>query len=520
MVGFSSSRTRILPNRILKIHKLLVANRGEIAIRVMRSASEMGIKTVAVYSTADQGARHVLQADEAYWIGDSPSSASYLKGDLIIETALKAGANAIHPGYGFLSENEGFARKVREAGLIFIGPSPESIFAMGDKLRAKDTARKSGVPLVPGSPSAISSVEEALEISKSTGFPLLIKASAGGGGKGMRVVNRAEELENEMNMAMNEAASAFGDSTVFIERYVQNPKHIEIQIIGDQHGNVYSLFERDCSIQRRHQKVVEEAPSGILTPEVREAMGRDAVNLAKTCGYYSTGTVEFIMDEQLRYYFLEMNTRLQVEHPVTELITGLDLVKQQIKVAEGEELGPEVAQAHIRGHAIEIRVCAEDPTNQFLPDVGTLTRFDPPLGPGIRLDSGYKAGDEIPIFYDPLMAKLIVFAEDRVKAIDKMIAAIQAFDLRGVANTLDFCRWVMQHPDFREGWFDTHFINRKFSPELLVEKVDEEEWAALSIAATTLLDGEKKKPKASSQIGNSSSSTSAWKMRTRGSRWA
>lgn len=498
----------------------MVANRGEIAIRVMRSASEMGIKTVAVYSTADKGARHVLQADEAYWIGDSPSSSSYLKGDLIIETALKSGANAIHPGYGFLSENEGFARKVKEAGLIFIGPSPESIYAMGDKLRAKETARKSGVPLVPGSPSAIASVEDALEISKSTGFPLLIKASAGGGGKGMRVVNRAEDLENEMNMAMNEAASAFGDSTVFIERYVQNPKHIEIQIIGDQHGNVYSLFERDCSIQRRHQKVVEEAPSGILSPEVREAMGRDAVNLAKTCGYYSTGTVEFIMDEQLRYYFLEMNTRLQVEHPVTELITGLDLVKQQIKVAEGEALGPEVANAQIRGHAIEIRVCAEDPTNQFLPDVGKLDRFDPPLGPGIRLDSGYKEGDEIPIFYDPMMAKLIVFAEDRTQAIDKMIAAIKAFDLRGVANTLDFCRWVMQHPDFRDGWFDTHFINRKFSPEMLEVKLSDEEWNALSIAAAKLLESEKSKPKlGSSSSGSTSNKSSGWKMRAREGRW-
>lgn len=504
----------------MKIHKLLVANRGEIAIRVMRSASEMGIKTVAVYSTADKGARHVLQADEAYWIGDSPSSASYLKGDLIIETAKKAGADAIHPGYGFLSENEGFARKVREAGLIFIGPSPESIYAMGDKLRAKDTARKSGVPLVPGSPAAISTVEEALEISKSTGFPLLIKASAGGGGKGMRVVSQAEDLENEMTMAMNEAASAFGDSTVFIERYVQNPKHIEIQIIGDQHGNVYSLFERDCSIQRRHQKVVEEAPSGILTPEVREAMGRDAVNLAKTCGYYSTGTVEFIMDEQLRYYFLEMNTRLQVEHPVTELITGLDLVKQQIRVAEGEVLGSEVANSGIRGHAIEIRVCAEDPMNQFLPDVGTISRFDPPLGPGIRLDSGYKEGDEIPIFYDPLMAKLIVFAEDRTKAMDKMIAAIHGFDLRGVANTLDFCRWVMQHPDFREGWFDTHFINRKFTPEMLVEKVDDQEWTALSIAAATFMDGEKKRPVQPKSTGTQTGKTSAWKMRARGSRWS
>jgi len=467
----------------LKIKKILVANRGEIAVRIMRSASEMGIATVAVYSDADQHARHVRQADEAWHIGESPSSASYLKGDRIIETALKAGAQAIHPGYGFLSENAAFAQAVRDAGLIFIGPSPESINAMGDKLRAKETARKSGVPLVPGSASAIASLEEALEASRETGYPLLIKASAGGGGKGMRVVNREEDLENEMQLAMNEARSAFGDPTVFIERYVQNPKHIEIQIIGDQHGNVVHLFERDCSIQRRHQKVVEEAPSGILSPEIREAMGRDAVNLAKTCGYYSTGTVEFIMDEQMRYYFLEMNTRLQVEHPVTELITGLDLVKEQIRVAAGEKLSERVLKPSIRGHAIEIRVCAEDPLNQFSPDVGKLSRFRVPQGPGIRVDSGYEEGDEIPIFYDPLMAKLIVFAEDRHSAIDRMIAAIRRFDLRGVANTLDFCRWVMQHPDFRDGWFDTHFIARKYAPEMLDEKISEDELIALAIAA-------------------------------------
>ena len=467
----------------MKISKILVANRGEIAVRIMRSASEMSIQTVAVYSDADQSARHVRQADEAWHIGDSPSSASYLRGDVIIETALKSGAQAIHPGYGFLSENASFARAVKEAGLIFIGPSAESINAMGDKLRAKETARKSGVPLVPGSVAAIATLQEAKEASLATGFPLLIKASAGGGGKGMRVVHREEELENEMQLAMNEAQSAFGDSTVFIERYVQNPKHIEIQIIGDQHGNVVHLFERDCSIQRRHQKVVEEAPSGILSPEIREAMGRDAVNLAKTCGYYSTGTVEFIMDEQMRYYFLEMNTRLQVEHPVTELITGLDLVKEQIRVAAGEKLSERVLNPSIRGHAIEIRVCAEDPLNQFLPDVGKLSRFRVPQGPGLRVDSGYEEGDEIPIFYDPLMAKLIVYAEDRITAIDRMIAAIRRFDLRGVASTLDFCRWVMQHPDFREGWFDTHFIARKYSPEMLNEDLTEEEILALSIAA-------------------------------------
>ncbi|HRH35169.1 MAG TPA: acetyl-CoA carboxylase biotin carboxylase subunit [Catalimonadaceae bacterium] len=472
----------------MTIKKLLVANRGEIAVRIMRSAREMGIQTVAVYSTADEKAQHVLCADEAYCIGNPPSSESYLRGDVLIQTALKAGAQAIHPGYGFLSENAVFAEQVRSAGLIFVGPSPESINAMGDKLRAKDAARKSGVPLVPGSASAINTIEEAKAISKETGFPLLIKASAGGGGKGMRVVNEESELESQMEMAMREAKSAFGDPTVFIERFVLNPKHIEIQIIGDQHGNVVHLFERDCSIQRRHQKVVEEAPSGILTPEIREAMGKDAVSLAKHCGYYSTGTVEFIVDKNLDYYFLEMNTRLQVEHPVTELITGLDLVKEQIRVAEGKPLDDRVKNVKMRGHAIEIRVCAEDPINNFSPDVGHLSHFDPPLGPGIRLDSGYVAGDDIPIFYDPLMAKLIVFADDRQSAIDRMILAIDRFDLRGVANTLNFCRWVMGHSHFREGWFDTNFIAQYFRAEMLEEPLSEEERLALAIGILKIRD--------------------------------
>ncbi len=496
----------------------MIANRGEIAVRIMRSASEMGIKTVAVYSTADKNASHVLQADEAWEIGAPPSSESYLRGDFIIETAKKAGADAIHPGYGFLSENAGFAKAVHDAGLIFVGPSPESIMAMGDKLRAKETARKSKVPLVPGSVAAIKTLEEAVEVSKETGFPLLIKASAGGGGKGMRVVHKQDDLQNEMTMAMNEAGSAFGDSTVFIERYVQNPKHIEIQVIGDQHGNVYHLFERDCSIQRRHQKVVEEAPSSILTPEVREAMGRDAVNLAKTCGYYSTGTVEFILDEGLNYYFLEMNTRLQVEHPVTELITGLDLVKEQIKIAQGEVLGKHVSEAKMRGHAIEIRICAEDPINQFSPDVGVITHFDAPAGPGIRIDSGYRQGDEIPIFYDPLMAKLIVFAEDRKTAMDRMISAIDQFDLRGVANTLGFCKWVMQHPDFRDGWFDTHFIAKSFEPSLLQTELSEEEMKALVLSVLHILDKSKGTALHVPALENMPD-TNNWKNRMRVSRW-
>ena len=489
----------------------MIANRGEIAVRIMRSAQEMGIKTVAVYSTADVKARHVLAADEAYWIGESPSSESYLRADVIIETAKKAGAQAIHPGYGFLSENASFSKAVKDAGLIFVGPSSESILAMGDKLRSKETARKSKVPMVPGSEGAIKTVEEALEVSVLTGFPLLIKASAGGGGKGMRVVTKAEELENEMHMAMREAQSAFGDATVFIERYVQNPKHIEIQIIGDQHGNVVHLFERDCSIQRRHQKVIEEAPSGILTEKVRKAMGSDAVNLAKSCGYFSTGTVEFILDQNLEYYFLEMNTRLQVEHPVTELITGLDLVKEQIRIAQGEVLSEKVLGAQMRGHAIEIRICAEDPRNQFLPDVGTLTHFEGPKGPGIRLDSGYEKGDEIPIYYDPLMAKLIVFDQDRPSAIKRMLKAIEHFDLRGVANTLDFCHWVMCHPDFQEGWFDTHFIAKKFEASMLDQKLSDDEVEAFTVAG--LYFQNKKSIPAVETINSQAQSKNNWKKR-------
>ena len=472
----------------------------------MRTAREMGIKTVAVYSTADQSARHVTEADEAWWIGESPSSESYLRGNVIIETALKSGAEAIHPGYGFLSENAGFAQAVREAGLIFIGPSPESITAMGDKLTAKDTAKSCGVPLVPGSPAAIKDGEEALAIGKAIGFPILIKATAGGGGKGMRIVHKAEEMIEQMQLAMREAQSAFGDSTVFIEKYVENPKHIEIQVIGDQHGNVVHLFERDCSIQRRHQKVIEEAPSGVLTPEVREAMGKDAVRLAKQCGYYSTGTIEFIVDQQLNYYFLEMNTRLQVEHPVTELITGLDLVQQQIKIAQGEKLSDEVMNPSIRGHAIEIRICAEDPGNQFLPDVGDLEHFVAPQGPGIRLDSGYIQGDQVPIFYDPLLAKLIVFAQDRKSAIDRMEKAISNFDLRGVASTLQFCKWVMQHPEFQEGWFDTGFIARNFKPEFLLQNPTEKETIALAIGLLKMEEKAQALPKPEGNItvqGNS-----------------
>ena len=352
--------------------KILIANRGEIALRVMRSAKEMGIKTVAVYSEADRNAPFVRYADEAFLLGPPPSSQSYLLGDKIIKICKENNIDGIHPGYGFLSENAEFARKVREAGITFIGPSPEAMDMMGDKLSAKATAKKQKVPMIPGSEGAISDLKEAVKLAKEIGFPLLIKASAGGGGKGMRLVEKESEVEEQMKMAISEAISAFGNGAVFIEKYASGPRHIEIQVLADNHGNCVYLFERECSIQRRHQKVIEEAPSCVLTPELRKAMGECAVAVAKACGYSGAGTVEFLVDDKLNFYFLEMNTRLQVEHPVTEMITGLDLVKEQIKVARGEKLTFTQADLKINGHALEVRVCAEDPANNFLPDIGKL----------------------------------------------------------------------------------------------------------------------------------------------------
>lgn len=447
--------------------KILVANRGEIAIRVMKSAREMGIKTVAVYSEADRNALHVRYADEAVFLGPPPSNQSYLLGNKIIEEAKRLGVDGIHPGYGFLSENAAFARKVKEAGLIFIGPSAESMEIMGSKIGAKQAVKKFDVPMVPGIDYAISDVNEARKIADSIGYPVLIKASAGGGGKGMRTVENSEELEQQMNMAISEATASFGDGAVFIEKFVGSPKHIEIQLLGDQHGNVVYLFERECSIQRRHQKLVEEAPSSCLTPEVRKKMGEAAVNVAKACNYFSAGTVEFLVDEHLNFYFLEMNTRLQVEHPVTEMITGLDLVKEQIKVAMGEKLSFTQDDLTIKGHAIELRVCAEDPANNFLPDIGRLERYRLPEGVGVRVDNSYEEGMEIPIYYDPMIAKLVTYGATRQEAIDRMVRAIRDYQVSGIETTLPFGTFAMQHPAFVEGKFDTHFIAQYFTPEKL-----------------------------------------------------
>ncbi len=479
------------------IRKILVANRGEIAIRVMRSAREMGIKSVAVYSEADRKAPHTRYADEALLIGPAASKDSYLRGDLIIEKALACGADAIHPGYGFLSENADFAREVGKAGLIFIGPPPEAIRIMGNKLAAKAAVKDYNIPMVPGTEEPVSDKKKALEIACKIGFPILIKAAAGGGGKGMRIVDRESEFLSQMDRAVGEAQSAFGDGSVFIEKYVEKPRHVEIQVLCDRHGNCVDLFERECSVQRRHQKVIEEAPSAVITDEMRQRMGRDAVKVARACHYVNAGTVEFLLDADMNYYFLEMNTRLQVEHPVTEFITGLDLVKEQIKIAAGEKLDIRRDKMEINGHAIELRVYAEDPANNFLPDIGTLHTYEPPSGPGVRVDDGYEAGMEIPIYYDPMLAKLIVHGKDRKDAIERMIRAIDEYKISGVATTLPFGRFVMQHPAFQSGDFDTHFVQNHFRPEVLRAENEEEASMAALLAVSEM---EKKKTKAGTEL--------------------
>jgi acetyl-CoA carboxylase biotin carboxylase subunit len=469
------------------MEKILIANRGEIALRIMRSAREMGIKTVAVFSEADRNALHVRYADEAVCIGPAPSSQSYLSGEKIIAACIKTGAQGIHPGYGFLSENAAFARMVKEAGLILIGPSPEAMEIMGNKLSAKAAAMKYNIPMVPGTEEAVTDIQIAQKRAKEIGFPILIKAAAGGGGKGMRIVEKPADFVEQMDLAVSEATSAFGDGSVFIERYVSSPRHIEIQVLGDNHGNIVHLFERDCSVQRRHQKVVEEAPSSILSEELRQKMGESAVNAARSCNYTGAGTVEFILDENLDFFFLEMNTRLQVEHPVTEMITGIDLVKEQIKIARGEKLSFKQEDLKIRGHAIEVRVYAEDPANNFLPDIGRLQTYITPKGPGVRVDDGFEQGMEIPIYYDPMIAKLVTYGKNRTEAIERMIRAIDEYRITGIQTTLAFGKFVMQHEAFISGKFDTHFVGKYFLPEYLSTENEEEAMIAALIGAEFMM---------------------------------
>lgn len=471
------------------ITKILVANRGEIAIRVMKTAKKMGIKTVAVYSTADRNALHVKYADEAVCIGEAPSSQSYLRGEKIIEVCLELGVDAVHPGYGFLSENAAFALACEKNNIIFIGPKSKAIEMMGSKLAAKEAVMKYNIPMVPGVDHAITDIEEAKKTAREVGFPILIKASAGGGGKGMRIVEKEEDFESQMNRAISEATSAFGDGSVFIEKYVTKPRHIEIQVLADSFGNILYVFERECSIQRRHQKVVEEAPSSFLTPQIRKEMGEAAVKVARACDYLGAGTVEFLMDDQCNFYFLEMNTRLQVEHPVTEMISGLDLVELQIRIARGEALILKQEDLEIKGHAMELRVYAEDPMNDFLPNVGFLSTYKIPFGEGIRVDNGIEEGMDVPIYYDPMLSKLVTYGKTREEAISLMKNAIDDYHIEGVATTLPFGKFVMEHEAFQSGNFDTGFVKAYYEVEQLKAKLEiEAEIAAMTVLKQYLAD--------------------------------
>lgn len=489
------------------IKKVLIANRGEIAMRVIRSAKEMGISTVAVFSEADRLASHVKFADEAICIGPAPSAESYLVIDKIIDACKQLNVDAVHPGYGFLSENPEFARRLKKSNIILIGPSAESMEVMGDKLAAKKAVMTYDIPMVPGINEAIEDIAEARKVADEIGYPVLIKASAGGGGKGMRVVEAPDGLEEGMTRAISEAKSAFGNGAVFIEKFIGSPRHIEVQVLGDEHGNILHLFERECSIQRRHQKVIEEAPSSIFGDEKRKAIGDTAVKVAKACNYVGAGTVEFIVDENHDFFFLEMNTRLQVEHCVTEEITGIDLVKEQIKVARGEKISFTQEDLSINGHALEVRIYAENPKNNFLPDIGKLLTYKRPLGPGVRVDDGYEEGMDIPIYYDPMIGKLITKGATRKEAIDRMTRAIDEFQIDGIETTLSFCKFAINHEAFVSGDFDTKFVENHFKPEMLDSgAVDEEKLAA--VIAVMTLDETK-----SAKISNNKSSKQ-WKART------
>jgi acetyl-CoA carboxylase biotin carboxylase subunit len=445
--------------------KVLVANRGEIAVRVIRSLREMGIASVAVFSEADREALHVRMADEAYCVGPASSNESYLRTDKILEVVEKSGAQAIHPGYGFMSENADFARACDEAGVVFIGPRPHAIVAMGEKTRARTLMKKAGVPLVPGTEEAIEDAEEALEIAKEMGFPVLVKAAAGGGGKGMRRVDEASEFVTSFEGARREALSSFGNGDVYVEKYVVNPKHVEIQVLADGHGNVVHLFERDCSVQRRHQKIIEETPCPVLEDATREKMGAVAVQAAKAVDYVGAGTVEFLLDVDQNFYFLEMNTRLQVEHPITEMITGLDLVRWQVRIADGQKLAFAQEDLVRRGHAIECRIYAEDPDNNFMPAPGPISYMSTADGPGVREDSGVYSGATVPVHYDPMISKLIVWGEDREHAIGRMRRALSEYTVSGIVTNIAFHDEVLQHPDFVKGDYNTEFV-----PQMMTDR--------------------------------------------------
>ena len=473
------------------IKKILIANRGEIACRVIKTAKKMGIKTVAVYSEADEYSKHVLEADESILIGPPPSSESYLSIKKIIDATKKTNSDAIHPGYGFLSENSNFVQKLSKTKIKFIGPNIEAIKIMGDKIQSKNLAIKASVNTIPGFNEVIKDDAHALSIAEDVGFPLMIKASAGGGGKGMRIVKNKKEIKDAFQLASSEAKTSFGDARVFIEKYIEKPRHIEIQVLADQFGNVIHLGERECSIQRRHQKIIEEAPSSVISIKLRNEMGEQAKALAKEVSYQSVGTVEFIVDQKNNFYFLEMNTRLQVEHPVTELITGIDLVEQQIKVANGETLSFTQEDLKIDGHAVELRVYAEDPLNDFLPSVGNLEVYKLPEGNGIRVDNGFEEGMEVPIYYDPMLAKLITYGKTREAAIQLMVEGIDAYEVEGIQTTLPFGKFVFENDAFRSGNFNTHFVKNNYSPEKLKAQFTEEAELAAKVALRQYLKDSK-----------------------------
>ena len=440
--------------------RILIANRGEIAVRVIRACREMGIESVAVYSDVDRRALHVRKADFCEHLGPAQPSESYLNVPKIIDAARRSGAEAIHPGYGFLSENAGFARACRDAGIVFIGPSPESMEMMGSKTRARQHMKKANVPFVPGTDTGLKSAAEGLTVAESIGYPVMLKASAGGGGKGMRMVSNPSELAGALASAQSEALRSFGDSEVYIEKFIESPRHVEMQIFGDTHGNVIYLAERECSVQRRHQKVLEEAPCSFVDPDMRRRMGEVAVQVAKAANYCNAGTVEFLVDAHKNFYFLEMNTRLQVEHPVTEMVTGIDLVQLQFRVAAGEPLPLKQNDIVLRGHAMELRIYAEDPDNNFFPSPGRITRIISPSGPGIRRDSGMYEGWVVPLDYDPLLAKLIAYGENREQVINRLRRALGEYFIGGIKTNLSLFRRILLHPDFQSGRVDTGFLDR------------------------------------------------------------
>jgi acetyl-CoA carboxylase biotin carboxylase subunit len=448
-------------------NKILIANRGEIAVRVIRACNELGIKSAAIYSDADKTSLHTRMADESYYIGNSPAHDSYLNRDKIIRLAKDIGADAIHPGYGFFSENADFIKALEKNRITFIGPSSKSVSLMGSKTEARKLMDKNKVPIVPGTTEAIESVKDGLIISKEIGYPVLLKAAAGGGGKGMRKISSSDEFESAFEATKREALKSFANDDIYIEKYVENPRHIEVQIFGDKHGNYVHLFERECSIQRRHQKIIEEAPSSFVDELTRKKITSAAVTAAKACGYYNAGTVEFLMDSKKNFYFLEMNTRLQVEHPVTELITGLDLVKEQISVAAGNNLSFKQSDLKINGHAIECRIYAEDPSNNFLPSTGTLIRYIPPSGPGVRVDSGFDSGSQITVHYDPLISKLVSWSDTRESAISRMLRALSEYVIGGLITNVSFLKIIIDHPSFRKGEFDINFLNDEFMQNLM-----------------------------------------------------